>query len=169
MSALIGKAAFQVSVAAFCVLASAQSVAADGAGGGYLFAHMRTGREYGHLYFDVSRDGLTWTQLNGGREIPLSPSYFGHPYITEDDHGEFYLIGAQGTPPHDVVVWRSRDLVRWSHVVIDKSHLALPEGFVNEPPWYGAIKIFFDRPSRRFSIHAGMAPTRSTHSTDSTG
>ena len=59
----------------------------DGTCGGYLFAHMRTGRECGHLYFDVSRDGLTWTQLNGGREIPLSPSYFGHPYITEDDHG----------------------------------------------------------------------------------
>ena len=76
----------------------------DGTCGGYLFAHMRTGRECGHLYFDVSRDGLTWTQLNGGREIPLSPSYFGHPYITEDDHGEFYLIGAhrfhdQGPPP----------------------------------------------------------------------
>ena len=163
MSALIGKAAFQMSVAAFCVLASAQSVAADGTGGGYLFAHMRTGREYGHLYFDVSRDGLTWTQLNGGREMPLAPSYFGHPYITEDDHGEFYLIGAQRTPPHDVVVWRSRDLVRWSHVVIDKSHLALPEGFVNEPPWYGAIKIFFDRPSRQFMLtwHAERASTKS--------
>ena len=71
-------------VAGFGYAAATPSVA----GGGYLFAHTRTGRDYGHLYFDVSRDGLTWTQFNGGREIPLAPSYLGHPYITEDDHGE---------------------------------------------------------------------------------
>ncbi|MBQ6340016.1 MAG: glycosyl hydrolase family 32 [Kiritimatiellae bacterium] len=131
--------------------------------GGYLFAHMRTGREYGHLYFDVSRDGLAWTPLNGGREIPLTPAYLGHPYVTEDDQGEFYLIGTtNGAHPHDVVVWRSRDLVRWGHVIVDKSHLTLPDGFVNDTHSYGAIKIFFDRPGRRFllSWHAHRASAR---------
>ncbi|MBR6733993.1 MAG: glycosyl hydrolase family 32 [Kiritimatiellae bacterium] len=159
-----GKMMLCVAFAALvCVAACAQAAAATGAGGGYLFAHMRTGREYGHLYFDVSRDGITWTQINGGREIPLAPAYLGHPYITEDDHGEFYLIGTtSGKAPHDVVVWRSRDLVRWSHVVIDKSHLALPEGFVNDTYWYGAVKIFFDRPSRQFMLtwHAERASTK---------
>ena len=59
-----------VRLAAVCgYAAEVPSVAADGAGGGYLFTHMRTGREYGHLYFDVSRDGVTWTHANWGEGV----------------------------------------------------------------------------------------------------
>lgn len=50
--------------------------------GGYLFAHM-TNANYGSLFYSISRDGLSWKTLNGGKVIlesyyggDLAPIYF---------------------------------------------------------------------------------------------
>ena len=64
--------------------------------GGYLFAHM-TNANYGSLFYSISRDGLSWKTLNGGKVI--LESYYGHPDICEgpDVFGEadrrWYMIG----------------------------------------------------------------------------
>ena len=39
----------------------------------YLFAHMKHG-DYGRLYYSVSRDGLHWEMLHGGKRVSGSIS-----------------------------------------------------------------------------------------------
>jgi hypothetical protein len=98
----------------------------------YLFAHF-IGESYEHgeqIYFSVSEDGLHWQDLNGGKPVLRShisrggvrdPFLIQHP-IT----GSYYLIAtderiqagygwehAQYQGSHDLILWRSGDLIHW--------------------------------------------------------
>ncbi len=137
-----------------CLCASAQTSEM----GGYLFAHTGEGSgRYYRLYYAVSRDGITWTALNGG-EQPM-PEYYGFPYITSDNDGNYYLIGTtDGELPHSPVIWKSKDLIEWNKIILDSSIMDLPEHYENDTNSYGAMKIFFDPVSERFMItwHASL-------------
>lgn len=97
----------------------------------YLFAHF-TGehRDGEQVCLSLSRDGLHWNDLNGGR--PVLRSDIGEcgvrdPFLVRDDrHGRFYLIAtdlrieagkgwdvAQHAGSRDLIVWESADLVEW--------------------------------------------------------
>lgn len=89
--------------------------------GGYLFAHM-TNANYGSLFYSISRDGLSWKTLNGGKVI--LESYFGHPDICEepDVFGKadrrWYMIGVvRGSSKESLVLWHTTDLVVWKNKV----------------------------------------------------
>lgn len=119
--------------------------------GGYLFAHTGTGSNYYKLFYALSRDGITWTALKRG-ESPMT-TYRGFPYITRDDDGIFWLIGtSSGSTPHFPIVWWSEDLITWKHKDLPTSILDLPEGYENDTNSYGAMKIFYDSPSKQFII-----------------
>ena len=120
--------------------------------GGYLFAHTGNGDgKYYRLYYALSHDGLSWTEINGG-ESPM-PTYYGFPYITQDAEGTFWLIGVSNTTPRNPVIWKSKDMVNWTVVKnIPRSVMALPAGYVNDTNSFGAMKIFFDPVSEQFMI-----------------
>ena len=91
--------------------------------GGYLFAHM-TNANYGSLFYSISRDGLSWKTLNGGKVI--LESYYGHPDICEgpDVFGKadrrWYMIGVvRGSSTESLVLWHTTDLVVWKNKVLD--------------------------------------------------
>ena len=126
--------------------------------GGYLFAHTGFDDNYYKLFYAISRDGLSWTELNGGAS-PMN-SYWGFPYITRDAYGTFWLIGTDnGSLPHHPVIWSSSDAVSWSRKDLPASIMTLPEGYVNDTNSYGAMKVFFDPVSEQFIItwHASEA------------
>ena len=64
--------------------------------GGYLFAHM-TPSDYGSLFYSLSRDGIKWQTVNGGKIVLAD--YYGHPDICKGpdvfDSAPFryYMIG----------------------------------------------------------------------------
>jgi hypothetical protein len=120
--------------------------------GGYLFAHTGNGDgQYYRLYYALSHDGLSWTELNGG-ESPM-PTYYGFPCITKDASGTFWLIGVSNTTPRNPVIWKSTDMVNWTvYRNIPRSVMALPAGYVNNTNSFGAMKIFFDPVSEQFMI-----------------
>lgn len=97
----------------------------------YLFAHFVGEEKDGEqIYFAVSRDGLHWEDLNGGRPVLYSrtgtcgvrdPFLVRHP-----ESGMNYLIAtdlrieagegwakAQESGSRDLIVWESEDLVHW--------------------------------------------------------
>lgn len=129
----------------------------EGGTGGYLFAHTGNGDgKYYRLYYAISHDGLSWTVLNGGAS-PM-PTYYGFPYITQDDNGIFWLIGVSDSAPRNPVVWCSTDCVTWTVAKsIPASVFALPSAYGNDTNSYGAIKIFHDPVSKQFVLtwHAG--------------
>lgn len=130
--------------------------------GGYLFAHMTHAR-YGSLFYSVSRDGVSWTTLNGGNVI-LS-DYYGHPDICEgpdvfgDAPRRWYMIGVvKGSVKETPVLWHSTDLVVWKRKDIDGENFVVDHlGVYNEIPFVGAPKMFYDEASCQFLItwHAG--------------
>lgn len=98
----------------------------------YIFVHFIGEEENGEqIYFSVSRDGLHWSDLNGGRPVLLSetgergvrdPFLVRHPKT-----GKFYLIAtdlcmhvkkdwdkAVHESSRDIIIWESEDLVHWS-------------------------------------------------------
>lgn len=99
---------------------------------GYLFVHFTGEQKDGEqIYFAVSRDGLFWKDLNGGR--PVLYSRIGEkgvrdPFLVRDPKRKrFYLIAtdlrieagrgwtaAQMEGSRDLIVWESTDLVHWS-------------------------------------------------------
>ena len=99
---------------------------------GYLFAHFTGEHKDGEqIYFSVSRDGLHWKDLNGGK--PVLYSGIGtrgvrDPFLVRDPgKKKFYLIAtdlriesgcgwekAQYEGSRDLIVWESEDLVNWS-------------------------------------------------------
>lgn len=99
---------------------------------GYLFVHFIGEQKDGEqIYFSVSRDGLYWQDLNGGK--PVLYSGIGEkgardPFCVRDEkNGKFYLIAtdlrieagkgwevAQYQGSRDLLVWESEDLVHWS-------------------------------------------------------
>lgn len=99
---------------------------------GYLFAHFIGEQKDGEqIYFAVSRDGLHWSDLNGGK--PVLYSKIGtcgvrDPFLVRNPvNGRFFLIAtdlrieagkgweqAQEAGSRDLIVWESADLVHWS-------------------------------------------------------
>lgn len=119
--------------------------------GGYLFAHTGMDSNYYKLFYAISRDGLSWTELNGGAS-PM-PSYYGFPYITQDNDGTYWLLGTDnGSLPHHPVVWHSSDAVNWVRKDLPASIMKLPSGYGNDTNTFGAMKVFFDPVSERFMI-----------------
>lgn len=99
---------------------------------GYLFVHFIGEQKDGEqIYFAVSRDGLRWRDLNGGRPVLYSKiGTWGvrDPFLVRDPvSGMNYLIAtdlrieagkgwtqAQEAGSRDLIVWESEDLVHWS-------------------------------------------------------
>lgn len=100
---------------------------------GYLFAHFIGEQKDGEqIYFSVSRDGLHWKDLNGGKPVLYSnvgelgardPFLIRSPWTEEK---KYYLIAtdlrieagkgweaAQYSGSRDILVWESEDLVSW--------------------------------------------------------
>lgn len=102
---------------------------------GYLFVHF-TGHEsaasHEQTYFSISKDGLNWTDLNGGQAVLTSnigESGLRDHFIARAPEGDkYYMIAtdlsiyhnegnwmnAGGSGSHGIVVWESDDLVNWS-------------------------------------------------------
>lgn len=115
----------------------------------YLFAHMMQG-DYGRLYYSVSRDGLHWDLLNGGKRV--SEEYRGHASICRGSDGRYYLVGNRGDDRPDINFWVSEDLVTWqkySDYVPDLKHV--PD-YPKALPRIGAPKLFFDQASSQYLL-----------------
>lgn len=98
----------------------------------YLFTHFTGEHKDGEqLYFSVSRDGLFWTDLNGGK--PVLKSAVGEkgirdPFIVKNPKsGKYYIIAtdlrieagkgwgeAQYNGSRDIIIWESDNLTEWS-------------------------------------------------------
>jgi hypothetical protein len=115
----------------------------------YLFAHMTKAR-YGVLYYSVSRDGLHWQALNGGR--PVSEDYHGHASIARGADGRYYLVGNNGDDDPLIRFWVSDDLIRWAPYGTYQPDLKNIPGHPHPLQRIGAPKLFFDRASRRFLL-----------------
>lgn len=120
--------------------------------GGYLFVYTGKGDgNYYRLFYGISYDGISWTELNGG-ESPM-PTYWGFPYVTKDSDGTFWLIGVSNNVPRYPIVWKSNDMVSWTvHKSLSPSVLALPSGYANDTNSFGAMKLFFDPASEQFML-----------------
>lgn len=109
----------------------------------YLFTHFIGDFDGGEqLFFSVSKDGLHWEDLNGGKPVICSqvgtrgirdPFPVRHP-----ETGRFYIIAtdlkiaetkdwmkARECGSRDLLIWESDDLVHWSDV---RMFTAAPEG-----------------------------------------
>lgn len=103
---------------------------------GYLFAHFTGEQEDGEqIYFSLSRDGLHWQDLNGGKPVLYSrtgemgardPYLIRSPWQGEDGNSRYYLIAtdlriqagkgwevAQYAGSRDILVWESDNLTDW--------------------------------------------------------
>lgn len=99
---------------------------------GYLFVHFIGEEKDGEqIYFSLSKDGLHWTDLNGGKPILYSRTGtlgVRDPYpIRNPEDGRIYLIAtdlrieagkgweaAQNQGSRDLIVWESPDFIHWS-------------------------------------------------------
>lgn len=115
----------------------------------YLFAHMTKAR-YGVLYYSVSRDGLYWTALNGGR--PVSEDYHGHASIAKGPDGRYYLVGNKSDDDPDIRFWVSDDLVRWTPFGTYRPDLGAVPDHPHPLQRIGAPKLMYDAPSRQFLL-----------------
>ena len=125
--------------------------------GGYLFVHM-TDQNYGRMFYSVSRDGLVWETLNGGKVI--LETYLGHPTLTRGGDGKYYMIGVStGQTPHYPILWFSDDLVVWGHRDLSPDIFDVSAfDYKNDTYYYGAPKVWYDSASGRYIItwHAGI-------------
>ncbi len=103
---------------------------------GYLFAHFIGEQKDGEqIYFSLSRDGLHWQDLNGGKPVLRSeigekgardPFLIRSPWEGGDGKAKYYLIAtdlrieagkgwdtAQYAGSRDMLVWESEDLAEW--------------------------------------------------------
>jgi hypothetical protein len=115
----------------------------------YLFAHM-TSNDYGRLYYSVSKDGLHWRTLNGGKRV--FDAYHGHPSICKGHDERYYLVGNRGDDKPDINFWVSEDLAHW-----DKYSAYVPD--LTQIPDYpkalrriGAPKLFYDEASSQYLL-----------------
>lgn len=99
---------------------------------GYIFVHFIGEEKDGEqIYFAVSRDGLHWKDLNGGKPILYSKTGtcgVRDPFLVRNpQNGMFYLMAtdlrieagngwraAQEMGSRDLILWESKDLVHWS-------------------------------------------------------
>lgn len=104
---------------------------------GYLFVHFKgteSTPDEEQIYFALSRDALTWQNVNGGK--PIMKSELGEkglrdPHILRAENGKFYMIATdlsiysrrgmkdmwtdcQTRGSRQIAVWESDDLVNWS-------------------------------------------------------
>lgn len=128
----------------------------------YLFAHMTKAR-YGVLYYSVSRDGLHWTALNGGR--PVSEEYHGHASIARGQDGRYYLVGNKSDEDPLIRFWVSDDLIRWTPFGTYQPNLKNIPGHPDALQRIGAPKLFFDTKSQRFLL-TWHTPNRDGSATD---
>ena len=115
----------------------------------YLFAHM-TKERYGVLYYSVSRDGLYWRRINGGR--PVSEEYRGHASIAKGPDGRYYLVGNQNDDDPLIRFWVSDDLIRWKRFGTYKPNLKNIPGHPHTLQRIGAPKLFWDKASKQFLL-----------------
>lgn len=118
----------------FAVIASLLSaVATHASEGGYLFATFKGEQTpmSEQIYFGLSKDGRSWTALNGGEPVLVSKvgeKGVRDPFLLRSNDGKtFYLIAtdlsihlngdwnrAQRKASKSIVIWESNDLVKWS-------------------------------------------------------
>ena len=122
------------------------SIAPDKA---YLFAHMKTG-DYGTLYYSISKDGLHWTALNGGK--PVSSDYHGHASIAQGPDSRYYLVGNRNDEDPYIRFWVSDDLVTWQRFGTYRPDLSDIPGHPHTLQRIGAPKLFFDKTSGSFLL-----------------
>ncbi|MFB6342942.1 glycoside hydrolase family 43 protein [Saccharicrinis sp. FJH62] len=115
----------------------------------YLFAHM-THKDYGHLYYSVSLDGLHWQMLNDGDRV--YDAYRGHPDICKGHDGRYYLMGNKNDSSPDINIWVSDDLCTWEPFSIFTPDLQKTPGYEEALPRIGAPKIFYDKDSETYVI-----------------
>lgn len=131
-----------------------------GEGGGYLFAHM-TMSNYGRLYYAVSRDAVTWTELNDAKQV--NTDYYGHPDICKGGDGKWYMLAVSTKADHHLILWYTDNLITWQHRDMPEEALSLTgktydgKTFVNSN-FFGAPKLFYDEASGQFMVtwHAGV-------------
>ena len=103
---------------------------------GYLFVYFTEEQTDGeHIYFSLSRDGLHWKDLNGGKPVLRSqigekgardPFLIRSPWEGKDGNPKYYLIAtdlrmeagkgwnvAQYSGSRDILVWESDDRAQW--------------------------------------------------------
>jgi len=114
----------------------------------YLFAHMMK-QDYGRLYYSISRDGLHWRVLNGGKRV--HKEYRGHPDICTGHDGRFYLLGNYERRP-EITIWASSDLVTWSKHIEFRPDIYKTPNFKPAMRYHGAPKMLYDKPSGRYVI-----------------
>lgn len=151
---------------------------------GYLFVHFTRENLGGEqVYFSVSRDGINFTDLNGGE--PVLRSSIGEkgvrdPFIVRHPKtGKYYIIAtdlciegihhdwgkAVTSGSRDMIIWESEDLINWSSAKAvtlapeGAGCLWAPEAIYDEEN--EAFLVFFacmteidgDRKHRIFSVH----------------
>lgn len=115
----------------------------------YLFAHM-TKAQYGVLFYSVSRDGLHWKAVNGGR--PVSSDYRGHASIARGADGRYVLVGNQSDDDPEIRFWVSDDLIRWTPFGTYRPPLDAVDGHPHALQKIGAPKLFHDAASGQFLL-----------------
>lgn len=98
----------------------------------YLFVYFTGESQAGEqIYFSLSRDGLHWTDLNGGRPVlqsGISEMGVRDPYILRSKlDGKFYIMAtdlriasgkgwevARSSGSKKIIFWTSSDLIEWS-------------------------------------------------------
>ncbi len=142
---------------------------------GYLFVHFIGEQEDGEqIYFSLSRDGLYWEDLNGGKPVLRShigeggvrdPFLIRSPWL-ENGKAKYYLIAtdlrigagkgwqvAQYEGSRDIIVWESENLTDWSgpaarRVGIEEAGCVwAPEAIYDEEK--DAIMVFWASMTRR--------------------
>ena len=115
----------------------------------YLFAHMMRG-DYWRLYYSLSRDGLSWRLLNGGKRV--FDEYRGHADITKGHDGRYYLVGNRADSAPDINFWVSEDLISWSKYGDYRPDLKKVPDYPRALPRIGAPKIFFDQATSQYLL-----------------
>src|SRR6185437_15481014 len=137
------------------------SAAPSNNGEAFLFSYFtRNGEDGVHLAY--SRDGITWTPLNGGHSV-ITPAVTGSgrgwqewnttaalmrdPSILRGPDGVFHLVWTVAWTDHAIGVAHSRDLIHWS----EQTRVPVME---HEPTalntW--APDLFYDDATRQFVI-----------------
>jgi len=115
----------------------------------YLFAHMMHG-DYGRLYYSVSRDGLHWQLLHGGRRV--FEEYRGHADICKGHDGRFYLVGNHNDKALGINFWVSDDLIRWAKYGDYVPDLKRVPGYPKAMQRIGAPKVYYDAFTSRYLL-----------------
>ena len=115
----------------------------------YLFAHM-THKDYGHLYYSVSTDGLHWKNLNSGKRV--FEGYRGHPDICKGHDGRYYLVGNNGDSSPEINFWVSEDLITWEKYSTYTPDLKSTPDYSQAMQRIGAPKMYYDESTSQYIL-----------------